>query len=98
MNSDAMLGLMGAEVLDGAAPLAWSLDHAGPMTRTAQDAALLHGVLSGQPIRIQPVTNLRLGLARAPYWEQLDPEVERAMLATYTQRPQWPPVYSIWRA
>jgi aspartyl-tRNA(Asn)/glutamyl-tRNA(Gln) amidotransferase subunit A len=35
---------------DGAAPLAWSLDHVGPMTRTARDAALLHSVLSGQPV------------------------------------------------
>ena len=34
---------------DGVAPLAWSLDHVGPMTRTARDAALLDGVLSGQP-------------------------------------------------
>jgi hypothetical protein len=25
-------------------------------------------------------------------------DLERALLATYTQRPQWPPVYRIWRA
>ena len=66
---------------DGAAPLARSLDHVGPMTRTAQDAALLHGVLSGQPMPIRPVKDLRLGLARDPYWQTIDAEVERALTA-----------------
>jgi aspartyl-tRNA(Asn)/glutamyl-tRNA(Gln) amidotransferase subunit A len=66
---------------DGVAPLAWSLDHVGPMTRTARDAALLHGVLSGKPISLQPVKELRLGLARNPYWQGLDGDVERAIYA-----------------
>jgi aspartyl-tRNA(Asn)/glutamyl-tRNA(Gln) amidotransferase subunit A len=66
---------------DGAAPLAWSLDHVGPLTWTARDAALLHGVLSGQPVPIRPVKELRLGVARDPYWQQLDADVERAMAA-----------------
>lgn len=64
---------------DGAAPLSWSLDHVGPMTRTAEDAALLHGVLSDHSLQIRAPKGLRLGLARVPYWEQLDPEVERAL-------------------
>jgi aspartyl-tRNA(Asn)/glutamyl-tRNA(Gln) amidotransferase subunit A len=64
---------------EGAAPLAWSLDHVGPMTRTAQDAALLHSVLSGQPIPLGSVKHLRLGLARVPYWQQIDEDVQRAM-------------------
>jgi Asp-tRNA(Asn)/Glu-tRNA(Gln) amidotransferase A subunit family amidase len=33
--------------LAGATPLAWSLDHLGPMTRTVRDAALVLGVLAG---------------------------------------------------
>jgi aspartyl-tRNA(Asn)/glutamyl-tRNA(Gln) amidotransferase subunit A len=66
---------------EGAAPLAWSLDHVGPMTRTAQDAALLHSVLSGQPMALPPVRDMRLGLARSPYWEQIDEEVERAVMS-----------------
>jgi aspartyl-tRNA(Asn)/glutamyl-tRNA(Gln) amidotransferase subunit A len=72
------------------APLAWSLDHAGPMTRTAGDAALLLGVLSGRaPVR--PVKELRLGLARVPYWQQIDRDVERAMKAAVdTMRPLHP--------
>lgn len=64
---------------DGAAPLAWSLDHVGPMTRSAQDAALLHGVLSGRALTLGAVKELRIGLAREPYWQGLDTEVEAAM-------------------
>ena len=33
--------------LDGCVPLAWSLDHAGPLTRSVQDAALLLDALGG---------------------------------------------------
>jgi len=32
----------------GILPLSWSLDHAGPITRTVKDAALVLGVLAGQ--------------------------------------------------
>lgn len=64
---------------DGVVPLAWSLDHVGPMTRTAQDAALLHGVLSGQPVPLIATRALRVGVPRDPYWRQLDEEVERTM-------------------
>jgi aspartyl-tRNA(Asn)/glutamyl-tRNA(Gln) amidotransferase subunit A len=67
--------------IDGVAPLAWSLDHVGPMTRTARDAALLHGILSARPVALRSVKELRLGLARTPYWEGIDPDVERAMNA-----------------
>jgi aspartyl-tRNA(Asn)/glutamyl-tRNA(Gln) amidotransferase subunit A len=66
---------------EGVAPLAWSLDHVGPMTRTARDAATLYEILSGKPISLQPVRQLRLGLARNPYWQGLDADVERAMNA-----------------
>lgn len=62
--------------LDGAAPLAWSLDHAGPMTHTALDAALMHGVLSGKRVTLGDAKGIRIGLARAPYWEGLDPDWE----------------------
>jgi aspartyl-tRNA(Asn)/glutamyl-tRNA(Gln) amidotransferase subunit A len=36
----------GVVPLDGALPLGWSLDHAGPLTRTVDDAGLLFDVLS----------------------------------------------------
>jgi aspartyl-tRNA(Asn)/glutamyl-tRNA(Gln) amidotransferase subunit A len=67
--------------VDGVAPLAWSLDHVGPMTRTARDSASLHGILSGKPMSLLPIKRLRLGLARIPYWQGLDGDVERAMNA-----------------
>jgi aspartyl-tRNA(Asn)/glutamyl-tRNA(Gln) amidotransferase subunit A len=70
----------GSVPTDGAAPLAWSLDHVGPMTRTARDAALMHSVLSGQPMRIRPVSDLRLGLAHVPYWQGSDGDVQKAMM------------------
>src|SRR5690606_6148987 len=34
----------------GVFPLAWSLDHVGPMARTAADAALLLDVIAGRPV------------------------------------------------
>lgn len=37
--------------LTGCVPLAWSLDHAGPLTRTVRDAALLLGALVGEDPR-----------------------------------------------
>lgn len=37
----------GAIPLDGTIPLGWSLDHAGPITRTVDDAGVLFDVLSG---------------------------------------------------
>lgn len=67
--------------LDGAAPLSWSLDHAGPMTRTALDAALLHGVLAAQPLTLASAKPLRIGIPRDPYCTGLDPDVERALNA-----------------
>jgi aspartyl-tRNA(Asn)/glutamyl-tRNA(Gln) amidotransferase subunit A len=65
--------------LEGAAPLAWSLDHAGPMTRSARDAALLYGVMSGQPVTLTAARGLRVGVAREPYWQGLESDVEQAM-------------------
>jgi aspartyl-tRNA(Asn)/glutamyl-tRNA(Gln) amidotransferase subunit A len=49
--------------LDGVFPLSWSLDHAGPLARTVQDAALALACLSGQPMPMQSRTKpLRIGL------------------------------------
>lgn len=77
----------------GIIPLAWSLDHAGPMTRTVRDAALvLQAIAHYDPRDINcqkfpPVyypsaieekcSSLRLGFP-PEFWSELDPEVEAA--------------------
>lgn len=52
--------------LDGVFPLSWSLDHAGPLTRSVADAALALECLAGTPIRLDPVdlADLRIGVLR----------------------------------
>jgi aspartyl-tRNA(Asn)/glutamyl-tRNA(Gln) amidotransferase subunit A len=54
--------------LDGIFPLSWSLDHAGPLARSAADAGLLLDALLGQrPVPVQPaaLAALRLGVLSA---------------------------------
>jgi aspartyl-tRNA(Asn)/glutamyl-tRNA(Gln) amidotransferase subunit A len=81
----------------GVIPLAWSLDHVGPMTRTVTDAALLLQVLAGRdpadpstPAVPVPdycralqggVRGLRLGVPKDLFFERLDPEVRAAVAA-----------------
>jgi len=79
----------------GIIPLTYSLDHCGPMTRTVRDAALLLNVLAGydrmdiasvehaaedytQALQ-QPVSGLRLGIPRAPFFDLLDPDIAKAV-------------------
>lgn len=81
----------------GVIPLSLSLDHVGPMTRTTRDAALVLQAIAGfdrhDPASIDaPVPDyagtisnstksLRLGIPRDFFWEELDPEIEKAMEA-----------------
>ncbi|HEV2249934.1 MAG TPA: amidase [Candidatus Limnocylindria bacterium] len=74
--------------LRGAIPLAWSLDHAGPMTRTVRDAALLLRVIAGHdpddPVCADvPVADylaeieagvrgLAIGVVRGRFFDRLD--------------------------
>jgi len=78
----------------GTVPLSPSLDHVGPLTRSAQDAAILLGLIAGRdPLdptssneRVpdyrsalsKPVRKIRLGVPREFYWEKLDDEVRGA--------------------
>ncbi len=82
----------------GIVPHSWSLDHAGPLTRSVADAALLTDVLSGYdaedagsanepPTTLattpgQTADGLRVGVCRNHFFESLDPEVEAAVEAT----------------
>jgi len=54
----------GAVPLDGVFPLSWTLDHAGPMARSAADALAMFDILSGQDGAATPlrVAGLRLGV------------------------------------
>jgi aspartyl-tRNA(Asn)/glutamyl-tRNA(Gln) amidotransferase subunit A len=73
-------GLVSAE---GVAPLAWSLDHVGPMCRTARDAATMLEALTGRRLGVAAVNvkTLRLGVPRAVFYDEVDPEVASAVAA-----------------
>ncbi|MGI9147700.1 MAG: amidase [Chloroflexota bacterium] len=77
----------------GVLPLAWSLDHVGPLARSVADCALLLQAIAGpdprdpasSPERLpdfsaglkQGVGDLRLGVPREHFFELLEPGVER---------------------
>ncbi len=81
----------------GVIPLSWSLDHLGPMARSATDAALMLQAIAGYDAQDTasvdvPVPNyaatiavatssLRLGIPRAYFYEALHPEIQAAMEA-----------------
>jgi aspartyl-tRNA(Asn)/glutamyl-tRNA(Gln) amidotransferase subunit A len=71
----------GAIPLDGAVPLGWSLDHAGPLARTVDDAGLLLDVLGGRhegpTARRVPTRGLRVGVLRGPIMQNVQPWVAR---------------------
>lgn len=69
-------GTYGAVNTAGAAVLAGSLDHLGPLSRTAEDAARLQEAMGAPPINEKAVKpkSLRLGIARQVFWEGIDPE------------------------
>ena len=57
-------GDFGQVPLDGVVPLAPSFDHAGPITRSVADAALVLGVLSDAPVDIETTDRPRLAVSR----------------------------------
>src|SRR5437667_6265755 len=67
--------------LDGAVPLGWSLDHAGPLTRTIEDAGILLDALSGGRAwtQAQRVTTrgLRVGILHDSVVKPVQPGVFR---------------------
>jgi len=79
----------------GVIPMAWTLDHVGPICKTVEDAALMLGVIAGydemdpttvdvpvpdysRALRMQ-ASRLRVGLPRASFFENLDPEYAAAV-------------------
>src|SRR6266849_1223983 len=71
----------GAITLGGTFPLGWSLDHAGPLTRTVDDAGMLLDVLSGgdagRRSRRARTRGLRVGVLRGPIVHNVQPAVSR---------------------
>ena len=79
----------------GVLPLSWSMDHVGPMTRTAADSALVLGAMAGYDAAdptssVLPVPDyaaalsgdvrgLRVGLLRTFFLESATPEVRAAV-------------------
>jgi aspartyl-tRNA(Asn)/glutamyl-tRNA(Gln) amidotransferase subunit A len=79
----------------GAIPLAWSLDHAGPITKTVEDAAIMLGALAGADVMdptasSRPVPNyrkemmsgvrgLRVGIPRKYFFENIEPEIRQTV-------------------
>ena len=79
----------------GVIPLAWSLDHVGPMACTVKDVTLMLQVIAGYdagdtnstdlPVPdfvgsiADGTSSLRLGIPHAYFYEGLDPEIEAAM-------------------
>jgi aspartyl-tRNA(Asn)/glutamyl-tRNA(Gln) amidotransferase subunit A len=88
------VGLMptyGRASLYGAVPLSWTLDHAGPLTRTVRDAAIVMQAISGfdpldpasedvaVPDLLEDIERgakgLRIGVPKQYFWENVEPEV-----------------------
>lgn len=65
--------------VQGAIPLAWSLDHRGPITRTAADAGLVLAALTRgrPPAPMRDLSGVRIGLPEAWLETPIDPEVLR---------------------
>jgi aspartyl-tRNA(Asn)/glutamyl-tRNA(Gln) amidotransferase subunit A len=79
----------------GIIPLTLSLDHCGPLVKTVEDAAILLNVLAGYDkldiasvehvkedyttAMKQPVSALRIGIPRAPFFDLVDADVAKAV-------------------
>jgi aspartyl-tRNA(Asn)/glutamyl-tRNA(Gln) amidotransferase subunit A len=89
------MGTFGRVSNRGVVPLSWSLDHVGPVCRTVEDSALMLGAIAGyddrdptsvdtpvpdysRAFRLQ-VSKLRLGIPRHPFFDNLDPEIAKAV-------------------
>jgi len=79
----------GAVPLDGIMPLAWHLDHPGPIARNVDDAALMFEVIAGKPAEgrsfptVKEVTAWKgrpteLAWLRGFFWDRADAEVRQA--------------------
>ena len=75
---------LGKVPMDGVIPLSPTLDHAGPIARCVEDAAVLASILCQDPslepfrFRFEPPPQVTLGIC--PYFlDRVDPEIEQAV-------------------
>jgi len=68
---------------DGITPIAHTRDTAGPMAREVADLVLLDTIITGARDKVAPASlrGLRVGVPRAVFWKNLDPETERLATA-----------------
>jgi Asp-tRNA(Asn)/Glu-tRNA(Gln) amidotransferase A subunit family amidase len=71
-------GTYGATPPDGYTHRFSSLGTGGPMCRDAADARLLGEVLFSRALAPGDGASLRVGIVRAPFWADIDPEIEQA--------------------
>jgi aspartyl-tRNA(Asn)/glutamyl-tRNA(Gln) amidotransferase subunit A len=85
----------GLASIRGIIPLSESHDHVGPLCRTVADSAMIMTALAGfdplDPVSIRaeavnysaaigrPVSTYRIGIPRAPFFDDLDPEIAQAV-------------------
>lgn len=79
----------------GVAPLSWSLDHVGPLTRSVRDAALVLDTIAGRDLRDPAAINspnlhhgggrstdlrgVRVGIPANYFFDHVTPEIEKAV-------------------
>jgi mandelamide amidase len=68
---------------EGITPIAHTRDTAGPMAREVADLVLLDTIITGARDKVAPapLSGLRVGVPRAVFWRNLDPETERLATA-----------------
>lgn len=85
----------------GAIPLAWSLDHVGPIAKSVEDAAIMLAAIAGpdekdpsassRPVpdyrkeMMGDIRGMRLGIPRQYFFEHVDPEIQQAVRVAIRQ-------------
>jgi len=65
---------------EGIQPLAFTLDHAGPLARTVRDAATMLAAMSGREFEVEPSLAGRIvGLPENFFFDDVDPDVSHAV-------------------
>ena len=67
--------------LEGVYPLSWSMDHAGPMTKTVKDNAILYSALTGSQTyqKIEEFDNCTVGIPSTYFFDEIQPEVRETI-------------------